>query len=275
MPRPPANLVVQRLDGSQLEIALEDQTARDIKDEICKHWHVPPLFQQLVVASTILDDVEKVRAHSWDDDAPILVTMLTTFDGINADLRCRNVQTQKRALTALSDLAADGKCGQLLKTNASQVLVRLVQEQDSWDADLCVRCQAVKALGRAAQQGEFDAISAVCVCVSDMDQSIRNAAVKALGMLREGQTEQHEHAILVLSSYLDHPIWQIRCAAVKGLDSFTKVGNKDAIALVKDLVTDPDDSVRMVAVRAHNRLAQLGSNRGSVAACNPIPAVIR
>lgn len=258
-------LHVQRLDGEHFDITADDQKVRDLKDIICKHWSVPPLCQQLIVGSTILDDAESIEDRFLENDEQTCVTMLISFDRINSDLLQGHIQAQKHACDTLCQLITDKTYSQLLRSRACAIIVGLFQQ--TWKVDSVVKCLAVKALGALVQQGRRDAVSALCICVSDADQSVRNAAVTSLRFLQE---EDHVYALCALTSYLTHPQWQIRCAAVKGLDSFTKVGNEDVIEVVKNLAADPDDSVRMYAVQAWNRIAQRGCNRGSIAACNSL-----
>lgn len=259
-------LRVQRLDGDHFDITEDHQTVRDVKDIICKHWLVPPLCQQLIMGSNTLDDGEDIIvACRLELNEQTCVTMLISFDRINRDLMQGCIQAQRCACDTLCQLVIDKAYSQLLKSHASGMIVGLFQE--TWEVDSAVKCQMVKALGCLVQQGAGDAVSALCVCISDVNQNVRNAAVKSLRSLHE---EHHEYALSALSSYLNHPKWQIRCAAVKGVDSFSKVGNEDAIAVVKNLSTDPDDSVRMVALGSYHRLAQIGSNRGSIGACHAI-----
>lgn len=258
-------LRVQRLDGENFDITVDRETVRDVKDIICKHWRVPPPCQQLIMGSNILDDGDDIVVSYSEHNEHTCVTMLISFDQINRDLMQGCIQAQKSACDVLCLLITDKAYNQVLSSHASGMIVGLLQE--TWDVDSALKCQLVKALGSLVQQGSGNAASALCFCISDAHQNVRNSAVKSLHSLRE---EHHEYALCALSSYVNHPKWQIRCAAVKGVDSFSKVGSRDAIAVVKRFSTDLDDSVRMFASGSYNRLAQIGSNRGSVGACHAI-----
>lgn len=260
-----ALLTVFRLDGNQLDITGECQTVLDVKANICKHWRIPPLCQQILKGTTILDDGQDIHS-CFEKGQDISLTMLISFDKINLDLSKGPSERRVTACETLCQLIQCQSYSQALKSQAGKAIVCLFQE--GIELECTVKCLAVKALGFLAQQGTSDVVSVLCACVSDSNHQVRNSAVKSLRLLQE---EHHEDAFLLLSPYLDHHQWQIRCAAVKGLDSFAKVGNQDIISVVSALLTDPDDSVQMVARTAYNRLAQIGSERGSIAACNARP----
>lgn len=259
------DVIVQRLDGSQLSFALQDTAVETLKRLVHEKWQVPSLCQKLCKDASILEDTDDLRDHGQNGDGPLHVNMIVSFDQLRTSLFQGKESQQKVALGCLSELIENKQCSTSLQVQAQQLLVDSVQQDCALPSALLP--VALKLLNKLARSGNTEALASICASISSSDPKVRNCAVKSLEGLPE---EAHDFAILTLSSYTMHDQWQVRCAAIKGLDSFARVGNKAAISVASSLLEDVDDSVRMHAKIVHDRLAQLGSNRGSIAACNNI-----
>ena len=197
-------------------------------------------------AAVVPDLIAQLKRLQGAELEELQEAVIDTLGGIGA--------TAKTALPTLAatagrsldiDQAAKRTTDAILAADDTRNVTVLVQQLAS--RDVGVRFRAVKALG-ALKGDATDALPALTVTLLDTDADVRRAAIAAVRLIQPDAKPSKE-LVQALAADLKDPDDGVRLLAVRSLG---RLGSAAGAALpeVEKLLTDPDRDVRKAAAEA-------------------------
>lgn len=165
-------ITVLSMSGNHIQLDLHaDATISDVKDEICNHWFISPLCQDLMLGTARLEVEDNSRFFDSAAivDSRVSLTVVTSLERASSYLLCGNEEQQQAALAAIASV----------RTKDEEVVTQAVLHghPSKWPS---VRAESIKVLALVAEKPSNELISVVGACLNDTIEFVREAAIQAL-----------------------------------------------------------------------------------------------
>jgi HEAT repeat protein len=202
-------------------------------------------------AAVVPDLIAQMQRLKGDELEPLQEAVIETLGAIGS--------AAKPALPALAtttgrttdiDQAIKQTTKQILAAEDTRDVKALVEQTTSRDAGL--RLRAVKTLG-GLKADAVGAVPALTLALADADGDVRRAAVAAIRLIQP-QAKPSKELVQAIAADLKDPDDNVRLNAVRTLG---KLGSAAAAAMpaLEPLLSDPDKDVRRAAAEAMLKLA--------------------
>eukprot|EP00747_Dinoflagellata_sp_TGD_P119742 gnl/TRDRNA2_/TRDRNA2_173080_c2_seq1.p1 gnl/TRDRNA2_/TRDRNA2_173080_c2~~gnl/TRDRNA2_/TRDRNA2_173080_c2_seq1.p1 ORF type:complete len:217 (-),score=45.44 gnl/TRDRNA2_/TRDRNA2_173080_c2_seq1:164-814(-) len=197
-------VAIRTVAGDCIEMDIESQKkVADIKTFIRKSWHIPEIFQTLVLGTVMLQDQDRVRDCCEADEDMLSLTMILSMSRVQRDLTSHNQERQCSALESLVELG---------RRAGFEPIIAVVAGLESRDTR--VTRGVVKALVQLSEKGSEHAIAGVAARLEDDDWDVRRAAVEGLTKLAE---KGDQRASTAVAARLGHRGRSVSGAAIEAL----------------------------------------------------------